>query len=257
LRTSTRDLIRQHWDSEPCGTRNIPYPIGSFAYYEAIADRRNRLEPYIEKYAQFDKWKGKKVLEVGCGVGSDLLRFAQAGADVTGIDLSSVSVSLAKERLKLYKCAGTVTQADGENIPFKDNTFAYAYNWGVIHHSAHPKKVVNEIYRVLEHGGRFCSMLYHKPSLVTLQMWLAFGLMKGNLESVDSILAKYHESEGTRAYTVKEAKELFSMFSNLKVETRITSYDLRWYVDKYLPLWMGSIIPKSLGWNIIVRGVKV
>ena len=84
-----KDKIKSFWDSTPCGTRNIPYAENSVDYFEAIAKQRYQLEPFIFEYAQFGRWVGKKILEVGCGVGTDLLQFAKAGADVVGLDFSS------------------------------------------------------------------------------------------------------------------------------------------------------------------------
>lgn len=252
-----KTLITQYWDGEPCGTRDIPYPIGSLGYFEAIAERRDRLEPFIPQCAQFKKWKGKKVLEVGCGVGSDLIRFAQAGADVVGIDLSTRSVLLAGERLRLYKYMGTVVEADAENIPYRDDTFDFVYSFGVLHHASDIEMCISEIYRVLKPGGEVCIMLYHRRSIVALQMYLLFGLLRFRpFRSIDDILASHHESIGTKAYRVEEARQLFFKFSGLRIYTHITSYDLRYWRDRYLPMWVSRIIPKCFGWNIIVRGIK-
>jgi ubiquinone/menaquinone biosynthesis C-methylase UbiE len=253
----TKEAVKQYWDSEPCGTRGIPYPVGSLAYYETIAERRDRLVPFIAEYAQFEKWKGKNVLEVGCGVGSDLIKFAQAGAHVTGIDLSPKSVFLARERLRLYRCGGTVDEGDAEAMPYGDGVFDFSYCMGVLHHTPNIEKAIGEIYRVLKPGGSVCAMLYHKPSLVALQMYLAFGLFRLRpFRGIDDILANHHESVGTRAYTIKEAYQMFSAFRNVSVDTRITPYDLRYWRDRYLPLGIGRLLPQRFGWNLIVQGMK-
>ncbi len=249
--------IKEYWDAEPCGTRGIPYPVGSFAYYEAITERRDRLDPLAKEYAQFDAWAGKKVLDVGCGVGTDLLGFAQGGALVTGIDLSPKSVFLAMERLKLYKCKGVAIECDAESIPYRDNVFDFVFNWGVTHHTLNPEKVIVEMRRVLKPEGKICAMVYHKPSLVTLQMYLAFGIGKGNpFRSVDDILSSHHESPNTKAYTVGEVQEMFSTFKSVKIDVHVTSYDLRYWRDKYLPSWVSRVVPHGMGWYLIVRATK-
>lgn len=97
-----KNNIRAFWDNMPCGTRGIPRREVTMEYFESIAKRRYRLESFIFRYARFDEWTGRKILEVGCGVGIDLLQFAKVRADVTGIDLSSKSVSLAKLGLQIY-----------------------------------------------------------------------------------------------------------------------------------------------------------
>lgn len=252
-----KEAVKQYWDNEPCGTRGVPYVVGSMAYYDTISERRDELDWYIPEYAQFDKWKGKKVLEVGCGVGSDLIRFAQDGAQVYGIDLSPKSVILAKGRLHLYKCVGTVVEGDAEHIPYQDNSFAFVYSWGVAHHTPNIEKAIKEIYRVTKSGGEICIMLYHRHSIVALQMWLLFGLLKGKpWRNISDILANHHESEGTKAYTIKEVRQLFSIFDNLRVDVRVSSYDIRYARDRYLPRWVARILPQGIGWNIIVRAGK-
>jgi len=252
-----KESVKAYWDNEPCGTGGIGHPEGSLEYYEAIAKNRDRLEPFIADYAQFWKWKGKKVLEVGCGTGSDLVRFAKAGAIVTGIDLSTRSAALAKHRLRVYGRRGDIFVGDAEELPFEGGEFSMAYSWGCLHHTPHTEKAIGEMHRVLEPGGRICVMLYHKRSLVGLQMYLLFGLLRGKpFRGLDDILANHHESPGTKAYTVGEVKQMFSAFRDVEVSIQTTIYDRRHRRDRYLPEWVGRIIPRGLGWHLIIRGEK-
>ena len=252
-----KELVRQYWDDVPCGTGGITYPEGSLEYFEAIAENRNRLEPFIADYAQFNKWAGKKILEVGCGVGSDLVRFARAGAHVVGIDLSPKSVFLARSRLHTCNCQGSVLAADAENLAFKSDEFELTYCWGVLHHTPNPERAIQEIYRVTKSGGEICIMLYHRHSLVALQLYLLFGLLAFRpFQSLKNIIANHHESPGTKAYTVAEARQMFSAFKELEIRVRLTPYDLRYRRDKYLPRWVGKLIPQRLGWFMVIRGRK-
>jgi ubiquinone/menaquinone biosynthesis C-methylase UbiE len=252
-----KELVRRYWDDAPCGTGSITYPEGSAEYFEAIAEKRNKLEPFIADYARFDKWAAKKVLEVGCGVGSDLLRFARAGARVVGIDLSPKSVSLAKSRLQLHSCRGDVLVADAEKLPFKDNEFDLTYSWGVLHHTPNPERAIEEIYRVTKPGGEICVMLYHRHSLVAWQLYLLFGLFALRpFRSLKDIIANHHESPGTKAYSLAEARRMFSAFKELKINVCLTPYDLRYKRDRYLPRWVGRLIPQSFGWFMVIRGKK-
>jgi SAM-dependent methyltransferase len=153
MRQKEKELVRQYWDDMPCGTGNITYPEGSLEYFEAIAEKRNRLEPFITDYAQFEKWAGKKVLEIGCGVGSDLLRFAQAGAHVVGIDLSPKSVFLARSRLQVHNCQGNVLVADAENLPYSDGYFDKVVCSSSLEHFPDDIESLREMNRVLKSGG--------------------------------------------------------------------------------------------------------
>ncbi len=252
-----KELVRRYWDNEPCGTGGIGVPEGTPEYFRAITQKRDLWEYNISKYAEFNRWAGKKVLEVGCGVGSDLVRFAKAGAYVTGIDLSQKSVALAKERMALENCEGVVLEVDAEKIPYKDNTFDLVYSFGVLHHTPNIDKAINEIYRVTKSGGEICIMIYHKYSLVSLQMYLLFGLFALKpFRSLKDIMAIHHESVGTKVYSVAEVRQLFSTFKNLEISTVVTPYDLRYQRNKFLPLWVGKLIPHQLGWHIIVKGQK-
>ncbi|MCX6008884.1 MAG: class I SAM-dependent methyltransferase [Chloroflexi bacterium] len=249
--------VQQFWDATPCGTGDISIEPETLKYFEAISERRNKLEPFIADYAQFDRWAGKRVLELGCGAGSDLLRFAKAGARATGIDLSPRSASLAKTRLRLYNCQGNVLIADAEQLPFKTDSFDLAYSWGVLHHTPDTQQAIKEVCRVTRTGGEICVMLYHRHSLVALQMYLMYGLFAFKpLRSLKDILANHHESPGTKAYAVSEARQMFSAFQRLEIETRLTPYDLRYGRDKYLPKWVGNLVPKRLGWFMVIRGQK-
>jgi len=252
-----KEEIRKYWDNEPCGTGGINFPKKTRAFYKAIEFRRDRLDPFISTYAQFDRWKGKRILEVGCGTGSELVRFARTGANVIGVDLSFKSADIAKARLCFCKCDGEVCQADAESLPFKKNEFDFVYSWGVLHHTPDISKAISEIHRVLKPNGEICIMLYHKPSLVTLQMYLMFGLCSFKpFRRIDDILANHHESLGTKAYSVDEARQMFSIFRDLQIKVFITSYDLRFTRNRHFPWWVGKLIPERFGWNMVIRGYK-
>lgn len=252
-----KELVRQYWDTIPCGTSGIVYPEGTREYYEAVLDNKNRLDPFVAEYAEFGRWKGKSVLEVGCGVGSDLIRFAQSGAYVIGIDLSLKSAELAEKRLRVYGCDGVAIEADAEKIPYKDNSFDFVWSWGVLHHTPDIRKAISEIYRVTKPDGRICVMLYHRRSIVALQMWLMFGLLRFRpWRSLDEIIADNHESRGTKAYSVEDAIRMFSVFRELAVDLRVTSYDMRYKRNGYLPYWTSRLIPRCFGWNMLIKGKK-
>jgi ubiquinone/menaquinone biosynthesis C-methylase UbiE len=252
-----KKLVQQFWDMTPCGTSDINIEPETLKYFEAISERRNKLEPFIAGFAQFNRWAGKRVLELGCGAGSDLLRFAKAGARVTGVDLSPSSASLAKTRLHVYNCQGNVLIADAEQLPFKTDSFDLVYSWGVLHHTPDTEQAIKEVYRVAKSGSDICIMLYHRHSLVALQMYLMYGFFDFKpLRNLKDILANHHESPGTKAYTVAEAQQMFSAFKDVKIKVRLTPYDFRYRRDRYFPSCFGKFIPQRLGWFMVIRGQK-
>jgi ubiquinone/menaquinone biosynthesis C-methylase UbiE len=249
--------IKEFWDKVPCGTGGILYPEGTKEYFEAVAQNRFKKEFWIADFVNFERWNGKNVLEIGCGAGSDLVKFAERGADITGIDLSTKSIELTLKRLEVYGLNGKAIEADTENLPFGDNTFDCVASIGVLHHTTDMAKAISEVRRVLKPNGEIRIMLYHKPSIVCLQMWVLFGLLKGNpFKNIDDIFYNNHESVGTKVLTVKETQELFKDFKDLDIKTIVTLHDIRYARNKYLPTWVMKLVPHSLGWNLLIKGKK-
>jgi len=252
-----KDRVREYWDSEPCGTGGVRFEEGSLDYFEEIENHRYTVEPFVHSFAQFTRWQGKRVLEVGCGCGTDLLQFARAGAETYGIDLSPNSVELVKKRLNLYGQKAEVRQADAESLPFPDEQFDLVYSWGVIHHTPDTSQAVKEIYRVLKPGGTIKIMLYNRFSWVGLSIYLLHGLRRGKFFTpLSQLIADYQESPGTKAYTVKEAKKLFPMFPVLEVRPVLTYYDTANWRGISPPRWLVNLFSDRLGWFMLINGCK-
>jgi len=146
--------VESFWNSNPCGSLH-----GKDRYID---------QPRIPLYADFRAYKGKKVLEIGCGVGVDGLQFAKAGAFYTGIDLTDAGIKITQERFNLSGQTGTLIKANAEELPFSDESFDHVYSFGVIHHSPDTEKIVDEIYRVLKPGATATIMVYNKTSFYYL-----------------------------------------------------------------------------------------
>jgi ubiquinone/menaquinone biosynthesis C-methylase UbiE len=254
---SLKKEVKKYWDNEPCGTDRPTSPEGSREYFEEIENYRYRVESCIHSFAQFSRWHGRKILEVGCGAGTDLLQFARVGADVHAVDLSPHSVELAKTRLKIYGFKGEIQEADAEHLPFPDNTFDLIYSWGVIHHTPDTAAAVKEIHRVLKPGGQIRIMIYNRYSWLGLKMYVRWGLFKGKVfSSFKTVIANHVESQGTKAYTPGECKKLFSDFSELKVNPILTYYDYFKYKGIIPPSWLVRLSGDDRGWFMTVSGKK-
>lgn len=120
----------------------------------------DRLFPYDELAA------GAPVLEVGCGMGTMAMNWARSGADVTAVDLNPTAVERTRRRFELYELEGTIAEADARALPFADDSFDYAYSWGVLHHSPDLGASLRELLRVVRPGGGFGVMLYHRRSFL-------------------------------------------------------------------------------------------
>lgn len=218
--------VRDFWDAASCGEALFLHGDGVDPYCHQLS-ARYALEPYIAEFAAFQNCSGKEVLEIGVGLGADHQRFAEAGAVLTGIDLTARAIRHTASRFEALGLASRLQVADAENLPYSDNTYDLVYSWGVLHHSPDTQKAIDEVYRVLKPGAQARIMIYHKYSMVGYMLWLRYALLRLRpLTSLARIYAEHLESPGTKAYTVAEAREMLSQFSHTKIETVLTHGDL-------------------------------
>lgn len=252
-----KDEVRRFWDKTPCGTRGVTLSEGTPEYFQEIERDRDAKEPFIARFARFGEQRGKRVLEVGFGAGTDFIRFARAGAVLSGVDLTEHGTRLVASRLALEGLSADIRVADAENLPFEDGTFDVVYSWGVIHHTEDTPRAAQEIYRVLRPGGRVCVMVYHRHSLVALQCWIINALLRGRpWRSLTEVIAGHIESTGTKAYTLAEARGLFPNLKDMRVTPVVTPYDVRITRSRFLPRWFQDMLPDRLGWFLVIEGVK-
>jgi ubiquinone/menaquinone biosynthesis C-methylase UbiE len=157
----------------------------------------------------------------------------------------------------LRKLTGDIRVADAENLPYKDNYFDFIYSWGVLHHTPDTQKAIDEAFRVLKSGGEICVMLYNRKSLVSLQMYLFFGLLRFHpFAKLNDLYSKYHESPGTKVYTPDEIARMFAKFAKINIFNQVTCYDLRCGRNSFPPFILSEFVPKGIGFFNIVKGVK-
>ncbi len=254
--TPEKGQVRDYWNGQPCGTRDNPHPSFSQEYFRWIEERRDEREPFIDKFAKWSAWSGKRVLEMGVGAGTDFARFARAKARCVGVDLSERSVALCRRRLKLEQLEGALLVGDVERLPFPDDSFDFVYSWGVLHHTEDTPAAAQEVVRVAAPGGRFCVMLYHRRSLVCLQAYLWFGLLRGRpFRSLESIAREHLESPGTKVFSRDQARDLFAG-QDVEITPVLTPYDLRYARRWFLPAAWRRWLPDSLGYFLVVEGRK-
>ncbi len=235
-----------------------------------------------------------KVLEIGCGLGTDGAQFAEAGANYTGVDLTEAAVELARKRFELFNLQGQFQTADAENLDFPDDSFDLVYSHGVLHHTPDTQKAIDEVHRVLRPGGRAQVMLYHRDSYnyrvnisllrragahllnseagVKLVHWITgepleslrqhASLLKTEKKSylsAEEFLSQNTDGAGNplaRVYSRREASDLFRNFSEVKVKTYFLN-------KRWLPV-LGAVLPRSLesrlasrwGWHLWIYARK-
>jgi ubiquinone/menaquinone biosynthesis C-methylase UbiE len=294
VNNNLKERVRAFWQANPCGVKFAEAAPGTRLFYELVEAHRYTKEWHIPVAADFAGTRGLKVLEIGCGLGTDGAQFAEAGADYTGVDLTEAAVDLARRRFELFDLPGNFQTADAENLEFPDESFDLVYSHGVLHHTPETAKAIQEIHRVLRPGGRAVVMLYHRGSYnyrVNISVlrragaqllrwekgiWLVNKITGEPVESLreharllkteresylkpEEFLSQNTDGAGNplaRVYSRKEARELFKDFSDVTLRTYFLN-------KRWLPV-IGNILPRSLesrlasrwGWHLWIYATK-
>jgi len=224
-----KEAVRGFWESEPCGSTLTQLEPGSVEYYEDIERKRYALEPFIPSFAEFHRWRGKRVLEVGVGLGSDFVNFARAGAELSGVDLTEAAVTNVRRRLELEGLEADVQRADAESLPFEDGAFDLVYSWGVLQHTPDTERAVAEVHRVTRPDGQARIMLYGRHSWVALGLWGRHELLHGRpFTSLGESVARHMQGPRVKSYTEDEIRALLAPhFSRVELRRFLTPYDKR------------------------------
>lgn len=290
-REELKERVRVFWQAHPCGTKFSDAEIGTPEFFERVEAHRYEKEWHIPTAADFQNTRGLRVLEIGCGMGTDGAQFAKAGANYTGIDLTDAAVELARKRFQVSGLKGEFRVADAERLDFAEASFDLVYSHGVLHHTPDIEAAVREIHRVLKPGGRAMVMLYHRGSYnyrVGIRVLRRAGagllrsetgiklinlltrepidslrehaqLAKNGNSSADDFLSQSTDGAGNplaRVYSRREARELFRNFSGVELR----AYFLN---KRFIPI-IGSLLPRAVeaalasrwGWHLWIYAKK-
>jgi SAM-dependent methyltransferase len=203
---TTTERIQQYWNERIHDLEMTEHPVGTREFFDDLDEYRFDKLHYLPVLVDFSAYRGRTVLEVGCGIGTDLVRFARGGAVVTGVDLSTTAIELAKQNFALHGLAAQdLRVADGEALPFPDDSFDVVYGHGVVQYAADAPQLIRECYRVLKPGGEAIFMVYNRVS------WLnaLSKLMKVQLEHEDAPVLK--------KYSIPEFKALLAPFHSVRI----------------------------------------
>ena len=259
---------REQWEQDPCGAESArEHELGTREFFVEVERRRyQEYAPWMPHVMEFGRFGGARLLEVGCGMGTDLLQFARGGSLCTGLDITPRSIEISRHRFALYNLPASFVLSDGERLPFVSETFDVVYSNGVLHHTPNTAGAIEDIHRVLREGGTAKVMLYHRNSLnYWIEIVLRRGLLSGGFLrglSVQDIMSRCVEysDHGARplvkVYSRNEAHELFKSFSDVKVEiVQLTRGELRLFA----PAISDSLFKRlehRLGWNVIITARK-
>jgi len=294
MTSNVKTSVQLYWDASPCGTKFAAAEPGTPAFFEEVERHRYSLEPHILELAPFAQAKGKTVLEIGSGLGTDGVQFAKAGAQYSAIDLSPKSLNMARKNFGWRGLTGNFQVGDSESIPFAEGSFDFVYSHGVIHHTPNIQKAVSEIHRVLRPGGRAVIMVYHKNSLnyylgiqFVRRLGALFLCLPGGLRVVHSLTGEQSDrlrvhsaalrvrglsylsgpdwlnnntdGPGNPFSTVWSSDELKEMFSEFKrKDTQIRFLNLDWFrlLRSTLPDFVYRKLGRRLGWHLYMFAEK-
>jgi SAM-dependent methyltransferase len=251
---ATIDQVRQYWDQHIHDLEITSHPVGSRGFFDDLDQYHFEKLHHLLRLVAFDGYKGQSVLEVGCGAGVDLARFAKGGAVSSGVDLSSAAIDLARANFAQQGLRADLRVADGEHLPFADGAFDFVFAHGVVQYTANPQALVDEVRRVLKPGGQAVFQVYNRIS------WLnaLSKLMKVGLEHDDApVLLKF---------SIGEFRKLLTGFRDVRIVPERFPVKSRlhggWKGAIYNGLFVGTFnaLPRSLverfGWHLLAFCTK-
>ena len=246
--------IAAYWDSHIHDLAIVTNPVGTPGFFRQLDEYRYDKLNYLPRLVDFNSYRGKKLLEIGCGAGVDLVRFARAGAIVTGVDLSQTSIDLARQNIAQNGLQADLQIMNGEALQFADNSFDIVYAHGVLQYTADSDRMISEIHRVLKPGGEAVLMVYNRNS------WLNF------MSKVAKVPLEHEDAPMLRKFSIAEFRQMLELFQSYRivperfpVKTKLHS---GWKSRLFNTLFVGTfnLLPRPLvrpfGWHLMAFAVK-
>ena len=200
------DAITDYWNHRIHDLEMTDHPVGTKAFFDDLDDYRFDKLHYLPRVVDFTAFRGQRLLEVGCGIGTDLVRFAKGGARVTGVDLAQTAIDLARKNFALNGVMPEELRvANGEALPYADASFDVVYGHGVVQYTADAPRLIREMHRVLKPGGTGIFMVYNRVSWLNAMS----KLMKVALEHEDAPVLK--------KYSIPEFRDLLKPFATVEI----------------------------------------
>ena len=243
------DRVKQYWNERIHDLEMTEHPPGTRDFFRDLDEYRFDKLDYLPRLVDFNQFRGQSVLEIGCGIGIDLARFARGGALATGIDFSRTAVELANKYFALEGLRGRILEMDGERMELGDESFDVVYCHGVLQYAPNPEAMLRECRRVLKKDGIGIFMVYNRRS------WLYF------LSKVMGTRLEHEDAPVLRVYTRSEFEKLLSLFSAVEIVPERFPVKSRlhrgakalFYNIFFVPLF--NVLPKRivrpLGWHLM------
>jgi SAM-dependent methyltransferase len=283
-----QELVREHWNRQPCDSELSSREPTSRDFYLDVEQQRYALQPHILECLSWIKWRGKRVLEVGAGVGTDARQLIGAGASYVGINVDRGSTEATARALRVFALPGVALQRDARSLDFSDGAFDVVYSFGVLQHIPEVRRAVAEIERVLAPGGELLLMLYNRSSInyvIEIMFLRRLGLRLLAIPGMVGLLARLglpraklerhrqlRRERGRlsaaewlscntngpdypycRVYGAREAEELLAGFEIVRHEVRFFDYRHWGVLGRLLPAWLRRALGRCWGWHRILH----
>jgi 2-polyprenyl-3-methyl-5-hydroxy-6-metoxy-1,4-benzoquinol methylase len=258
-RTPDLAAVQAYWDRRPCNIRHSNSPIGTKQYFDEVEARKYFVESHIPGFAQFDRWAGKRVLEIGCGIGTDAVNFARSGAEYTGVELSEASLALTRTRFETFSLRGKFHNCNAEQLTsvLPRGEFDLVYSFGVIHHTPNQRAVIEQARQVIRDDGELRIMLYAKNS------WKAMMIEAG--------FDQPEAQAGCPIATTYSREMVEQLFDGLfRVASAEQAHIFPYQIPKYvryeyefepwfaaMPREMFQALERQMGWHYLIVGTPV
>jgi len=253
------DRIKHYWNTQPCNVKHSLSEPGTEQYWNEISERRYFVEPHLRDLAGFHQWRGKRVLEVGSGIGSDAVEFVRHGAEYVGIDLSAESVSMSRQRFDLFGLEGEFHNMDAADTQSMAalGKFDLVYSCGVLHHYPDMTACLDNIHTALADSGEFRMLVYAKNS------WKYAMIRKG--------LDQFEAQAGCPYAQAYSNEDIYNLLNGKFEVLRIRQAHCFMYnVPKYregiyeLEPWFAAMseemreaVKEYLGWHLLIKAKKI
>jgi len=246
---STTGAVRAYWNRRIHDLEITAHPVGSPGFFADLDEYHFDKLHHLLRLVDFNGYAGRRVLEVGCGAGVDLVRFARGGARATGVDVADSAIALARQNLGHQALSATLAVADGERLPFAADAFDFVYAHGVVQYAADDPALIDECRRVVRPGGVVFVQVYNRVS------WL------NALSKVMKVGLEHEDAPVLRKYSPAEFKALLRGFSSVEIVPERFPVTSRlhkgWKGTLYNTLFVGmfNAIPRPLvrrfGWHLL------
>ena len=246
--------IQAYWNERIHDQEMTKHAMGTKGFFDDLYAYRFEKLDYLPRVVDFEGYRDKRMLEVGCGIGTDLVRFAKGGAVVTGVDLAKASIDLAKQNFELNGVSGQLSTMNGEALPLEEWSFDVVYAHGVLQYTHNAQRMVDEIHRVLRPGGEAILMVYNRYS------WL-YAMSK-----LFGTRLEHEDAPAFKTFSIREFRSLLSGFSHIELTPERFPVKTRLHkglkAGVYNGLFVGgfNMIPKPVvrpfGWHIMAKVFK-